>query len=236
MAALFALVGGVAAATAAGTSGPWFSAALSEQVYATSLVAAIVVAVALAAVAATQVARLEDARRLIDLRIAALPEAAHLPVGLEGALTSEAIRTIPPSDEEVDELLNTLAAPMHDATLQAEIEYTGTLVEVSAALSAARVRKELLKALIVERTRVESARARAMPAVAGPITMCLLFALAAGAMLPGSEGYAAVHFQLNTGLVLFLGYGWMLLVVWCVLALAFLTTRGAEERPGPRPS
>ncbi len=225
-------MGALAVATAAGTLGPWFSGALSAQVYGTSLVAAIVLAVALSAVAATHVTRLEDARRSIDLRIAALPESAHLPVGLDGALTEDAIRTIPPSDEEVDELLDTLAAPMHGAPLQAEIEYTGTLVEVSAALSASRARKELLKALIVERTRIEAARARTLPTVAGPILMCLVFALAAGAMLPGSEGFAAVHFQLNTGVVLFLGYGWMPLVVWSVLALGLLTTRGAEPRSG----
>src|SRR5213076_2504812 len=97
------------------------------QAYAASLVGAVVVAIALAAVAVGHVGRLEDARRGIGLRIAAMPEADLLPVAPPGM----------------------------------EIEVTGTLVELSAALTAARTRKELLKALLVERARVEVARTAA---------------------------------------------------------------------------
>jgi len=110
-----------------------------------------------------------------------------------------------------------------------EIEVTGTLFEVSAALTAARTRKELMKALLVERARVEIARASAAPSVAGPIVVALLFAVAAGAMLPGSETFAVSHFQLNTGLLLFLGYGWMFLLLWAVLALSLLTARSSFD-------
>src|SRR5207244_11749688 len=98
----------------------------------------------------------------------------------------------------------------------------GTIVEVSAARPAARNRKELMKALLIERARVEAAREAAAPSIAGPIIVALLFASAAGAMLPGSDAFAASHFQLNTGLILFLGYGWMLRVLWSVLPLALL--------------
>src|SRR2546427_669089 len=110
-----------------------------------------------------------------------------------------------------------------------EIEVTGTLVEVSAALTAARARKELMKALLVERARVELARASAAPSIAGPIVVALLFAVAAGAMLPGAETFAASHFQLNTALLLFLGYGWMFLLLWAVLGLSLLTTRSTFD-------
>src|SRR2546422_5555180 len=101
--------------------------------------------------------------------------------------------------------------------------------KVSAALTAARTRKELMKALLIERARVEAAREAAAPSIAGPIIVALLFASAAGAMLPGSDGFAASHFQLNTGLILFLGYGWMFLVLWAVLALAMLTARSSPD-------
>src|SRR2546426_376907 len=62
-----------------------------------------------------------------------------------------------------------------------------------------------------------------------PTGEATLVASAAGAMLPGSDGFAASHFQLNTGLILFLGYGWMFLVLWAVLALAMLTARSSPD-------
>src|SRR5437870_4077834 len=118
---------------------------------------------------------------------------------------------------------------MPDAPPGMEIEVTGTLFEVSAALTAARTRKELMKALLIERGRVELARASAAPSIAGPIAVALLFAIAAGAMLPGAETFAASHFQLNTALLLFLGYGWMFLLLWAVLGLSLLTTRSTFD-------
>ena len=231
-AAVFAVVAIFAVVTAGGTTAPWFSAAISSQAYAASLVGSVVVAVALAAVAVSHLGRLEDARRGLALRIAAMPEADLLPAGEATLVTAEAIKMIPPSDEEVDELLTTLATPMPGAPPGMEIEITGTLVEVSAALTAARTRKELMKALLIERARVELAREAAAPSIAGPIAIALLFALAAGAMLPGSDAFAAAHFQLNTALLLFLGYGWMFLVLWAVLALSMLTARSPLDGPG----
>ncbi len=231
-AAVFAVIAVFAAVTAGGTTAPWFSAAISSQAYAASLVGAVVVAIALAAVAVSHLGRLEDARRGIALRIAAMPEADLLPAGEATLVTAEAIKMIPPSDEEVDELLTALATPVPGAPPGMEIEVTGTLVEVSAALTAARTRKELMKALLIERARVEVARVAAAPSIAGPIAIALLFALAAGAMLPGSDGFAASHFQLNTALLLFLGYGWMFLVLWAVLAFSMLTTRSPLDGPG----
>jgi len=47
-AAVFAVISIFAVATASGTTGPWFSADLSSQAYAASLIGAVVVAIALA--------------------------------------------------------------------------------------------------------------------------------------------------------------------------------------------
>src|SRR5256712_5666167 len=106
---------------------------------------------------------------------------------------------MPPSDEEVDDLLTTLATPVPGAPPGIEIEITGTLVEVSAALTAARTRKELMKALLIERARVEVAREAAAPRIAGPLVVALLFASAARALLPGSDAFGASAFQFTTG-------------------------------------
>src|SRR2546426_4702847 len=127
-----------------------------------------------------------------------MPEADLLPTGEATLVTSEAIKMMPPSDEEVDDLLTALATPVPGAPPGIEIEVTGTLVEVSAALTAARARKELMKALLVERARVELARASAAPSIAGPIVVALLVAVAAGAMLPRAGAVAGCPFQLHT--------------------------------------
>ena len=228
-ATVFAFIAIFAWATAEGTTASWFSKDLSSQAYAASLIGAVVVSIALATATVSHLGRLEDARRGIALRIAEMPEAGLLPTGEATLVTSQAITMMPPSDEEVDDLLTTLATPVSGAPPGMEIEITGTLVEVSAALTAARTRKELMKALLIERARVEAAREAAAPSIAGPIVIALLFASMAGAMLPGSDAFAASHFQLNTGLILFLGYGWMFLVLWAVLALAMLTVRSSPD-------
>ena len=232
-ATVFAFIAIFAWATAEGTTASWFSKDLSSQAYAASLIGAVVVSIALATATVSHLGRLEDARRGIALRIAEMPEAGLLPTGEATLVTSQAITMMPPSDEEVDDLLTTLATPVSGAPPGMEIEITGTLVEVSAALTAARTRKELMKALLIERARVEAAREAAAPSIAGPIVIALLFASMAGAMLPGSDAFAASHFQLNTGLILFLGYGWMFLVLWAVLALAMLTARSSPDGPNP---
>ena len=235
-AVVLAVIAVFAVATAGGTTVPWFSPGISSQAYAASLIGAVVVAMALATAAVSHLGRLEDARRGLALRIAAMPEADLLPADEATLVTAEAIKMMPPSDEEVDDLLTTLATPVPGAPPGMEIEITGTLVEVSAALTAARTRKELMKAFLTERARVEAARASAAPSIAGPIAVALLFACAAGAMLPGSDSFAESHFQLNTALLPFLGYGWMFLVLWAVLALSMLTARSPiDGRDSVRP-
>ena len=234
-AVVFGLVAVFAAATAAGTTGSWFSVEVSSLVFQTSIFAAIATAFVLFGFAATHVARLEDARRSIDLRIATIPESIHLPTGAEVTITPDIVRTIPPSDEEVDELLTTLATPTATAMPQGEISVAGTLVEISAALQATRTRKEVLRVLIRERVRVESDRTRVAGTVAGPIVMALLFAGMAGAMLPGVQGFAQTNFQLTTGIVLYLAYGLAFLVAWALAALVSLVRRTPEPRNGDWP-
>lgn len=224
-AALFAVLATFAAATAAGTTGPWFSVEVSSLVLQTSIFTAILVAFVVVGFAATHVARLEEARRSIDLRVSMIPESIHLPTGAEVTITPDIVRTIPPSDEEVDELLTTLATPSANAFPQEEIEVAATLVEVSAALTAARTRKEVLKALLRERARIQADRARVAMTVAGPVVMALLVAAMAGAMLPGVQGFADANFRLTTGLILFLAYGLAFLVSWALAVLVVLVSR-----------
>jgi len=220
-AAVFLLLGILAGATALGTSSRWFSPEVSMQVYAASLIGAAILASVLAATAAGLRSRLDDTLRSLELRLASLPEAIDLPKDREA--TKEDLSAIPPSDEEVDDLLMVLQTAPPDSGI-AELQVTGTLVEVSTALTAARTRRELLKAVVRQRMQVLAARSRIGRAIAGPIVACLAFAAVAGPLLPGVEGFASANFQLSTATVLFLSYGWAFLVAWALLALAWLQT------------
>ncbi len=57
----------------------------------------------------------------------------------------------------------------------------------------------------------------------GPVLASVIFLSIAAPMLPGSEGFAAAHDQLNTMMILFLSYGLAPLVVWSALSLVLLT-------------
>src|SRR5437879_12397039 len=103
-AVVFGLVAVFAAATAAGTTDSWFSVEVSSLVFQTAIFAAIVTAFVLFGFAATHVARLEDARRSVDLRIATIPGSLTLPTGAGVTITPGLVWAIPPSAEEVDGL------------------------------------------------------------------------------------------------------------------------------------
>lgn len=165
--------------------------------------------------------------RALELRIAGLPEAAGLPPPRD--LTPEDLQRIPPSDEEVDELLTVLHPP--SGQLVAELEITGTLMDVETAITATKVRREILKASVGQRADLLEDRVRSERSVVGPILVSFLITAIAGAMLPGAEGFAARNFQLNTALVLFLSSGWLFLVGWAVAAPAVLHGHGGAVKP-----
>lgn len=220
-------IGILAGVTALGTPGPWFSPEVSAQVYETSLFGTIVLAMAVAALAFSHVNRLDEVLRTLDLRLAALPEYASLPPGKEPR--PDDVRYVSPSDAEVDELLDLLLRTPPNAGGE-ELDVTGSLVEVSTAVTAARTRRDLLKAILEQREALVARRRRVVPLLAGPLFGCLVFALIAGAMLPGSGGFAVRNFRLNTGLVLFLGYGWAFLLAWVVGTLGLLSRSGTADR------
>lgn len=70
--ALFAIIGYLAWRTALGTTGPWFSPTISQQVYSSTLISATVLVVGLVAFASAQAAAAARETRALDLRIAIL--------------------------------------------------------------------------------------------------------------------------------------------------------------------
>src|SRR6266540_1061049 len=160
------LVAALAAGTALGTSGPWYSAVVSSQVYSVSLLGAIVLAAFLASLAGSRAGHIDEVVRSLDLRLAGLPEAMSLPEDRDPSPGD--VDLLPPSDAEVDDFLKRIQAVPTEGGVE-EFEVAGTLVDMSTAITSAKARRELLKEVIRQRGDALTAHARILEAVVAPL-------------------------------------------------------------------
>jgi hypothetical protein len=216
----FAVIAQLAWNTATATSGPWFSPAISRDVYSTTMIAATVLVVVLAALASGQSASAAREARALDLRLNILRGSGVIVSGSGGI----------DIDADIEDTLNEIlggvdgsAAPM--VTMDREAH--DTLVAVTAEGKALR-QDVVLREVARARSALHKAGSRIWTAVAAPMAAGIVFLGLAGAMLPGSEGFAISHYMTNTALILFLGYGWPVLVGWFAVSLGF--ARAQEGR------
>jgi len=209
--AIFAMIGYLAWTTALGTTGPWFSPAISQQVYSATLISATVLVVGLVAFASAQAAAAARETRALDLRIAILRGSgvAHVPgvIDTNGDLEDALPPIIEAPTRGVGAALVSIRRQGHDS------------LETVHSLAIDRAPEVALREFS-RAPNLLGAKARLRSAVAGPCVMGTVFLGIAGAMLPGSEGFLQVHFFLNTTLILFLGYGWPFLAAWASAGLA----------------
>ena len=193
---------------------------MSGYVYFATLIAATLMVFGLAAIASMQAAFASRDLRALDLRIAIL----------RGSGVGSGIAGID-IDQDIEETLDTIMGPPEPDGPSTLVAVTrdghDSLVPVPASVAHGRA-EVVLKELSRARTLLVHASERVWGAVTGPIVTGGAFLGIAGAMLPGSDGFAAVHFQLNTTVILFLGYGWPFLVAWAVSGLAL--ARGQNQR------
>lgn len=213
---LFAVIANLAWATAITTAGPWYDASVSIAVYAIGCILPAGLAVVLVTSASKRSSSLQASLHRVDRRVALLR--ANLRPG-EG-------RASPPSregvaDDDLDAIVGGLSERGPSTLVRLEREGHDTLVPMLATASTPRgvATTEVLRQLVGERIALREALARVWMTAIGPMAACLLFLTIAGPMLPGSGGFAAAHYQLNTTLVLFLSYGLAPLVAWTVVSL-----------------
>lgn len=214
--------------TAVTTSGPWFSPAVSIQVYSLSIVLAFAVAIVVTIVAVGRLARIEEAARELAVPQGRDPEATQPEDAPQNEVMSVEVR----EDAEVEELLDEIAASVSEGLVQVELPAREAARNPAREAGFEVEERQTHDSLRRQRRPLREARAQIRTAAAGPVVASLAFLFAAGAMLPGSEGFAVRNFVLNTALVLFLSYGWVFLVAWGLAALAtmprirFPTLRG----------
>lgn len=215
-----AAIANLAWATASTTTGPWFPQDVSAQVYSMSLVTAAVLALGVAAVGASRAGRMDREIRAIALRVAAARDGG--PVATNKGVTVDPGQVRSPIDDEIDEILESVGSSPGDPIGVSEPSGHDRLGpdDVPATPVASRSAASALRELRGQRTVLRDARAHVWSFAAGPLAVCLLFIGIAGAMLPGSGGFAASNYRLNTTLVLFLSYGWPFLAAWALVAVA----------------
>src|SRR3989440_2220619 len=220
---LFAGIADLSWLTATGTTAPWFTSAVSAQVYTATLSTATIATLILASLAASKLTLLESRARAAVARQAEAGAASpRIPV--------EAPRSVVlapsgnPRAEGLDQILSELERFAEGPMVEVRDRQTGGPVPRSLPQSGQRpvVARQARVLPRVTRAALRRARGLVWQTVARPLAVLLIFISVPGAMLPRSRAFAQTHFQLNTGLILFLGYGWPFLVAWSIAAIALL--------------
>lgn len=192
--------------------GPWYDAAISQQVYFAYFLAA---GALLAGLVGAMVAR----TNFLDRRIAAL-EGHGGPAGggteNPGAAVAEGAPPKDRVDKDIDDLLESLSE-METTAVEVELEESGLGAPFRAAAPADAS---------VARVRFEGMRRSVREYLTGPAAVALLFLGICGAMLPGTTGFLQTYHQLNTTLILAMGYGWLGLGGYVVAAVLGLLREG----------
>jgi hypothetical protein len=220
---LFAGIADLAWLTATGTNAPWFTSAVSAQVYTATLTTATIATLILASLAASKLAVLDSRARAAAAReVDEGTESPPIPVEVPRSVVLAPNRT--PRAEGLDQILSELERFADGPMVEVRDRQSGNSIPTSLPRSAPRPGISGPGRGMPPATRAALRRARGLvwQTVAGPLAVFLIFISVAGAMLPGSGAFAQTHFQLNTGIVLFLGYGWPFLVAWAVAAIALL--------------
>jgi hypothetical protein len=220
---LFAGIADLAWLTAIGTTLPWFTSGISAQVYTATLTTATIATLIVASLAASKLALLDARARAVAAREAGEP-AIPTPAPVEPSRSVVLAPTRPPRAEGLDSIISELERFAESPLVQVRDRNGASSGGGSSRAGGPPTPLPVGRQKLAPGTREALRRARGLvwQTVAGPLAMFLVFISIAGAMLPGSGAFAQTHYQLNTGLVLFLGYGWPFLVAWTVAAIALL--------------
>jgi len=189
---------------------PWYGPDLSRWVYMAYLVAGTVLLAASGAVAVMRSQFLD--RRIIELneQIEALGGVGSLSLGGDDALPpplpEEPVRDH--VDRDIDDLLESLSEMETTAVQVAESGEPDAPLGSPAAVAEASPAVAASRDLITKRERARRMRNAVPRYLAGPAIGGILVMAVAGAMLPGSDGMLQSYYNLNTALILGIGYSW----------------------------
>jgi len=99
---------------------------------------------------------------------------------------------------------------------------------------AEKARETLAKNVGVMPSRLEaSAAPSSFGALAGPAFVAVAFVATSSMLLPGVDGFLVNNYQLNTGAILALSYGWLGLILYTLVSVYYVL-RPPSAKPSPR--
>jgi hypothetical protein len=220
---VFAAIVDLSWLTASATTGAWFSSSISSQVYTTTLTVATIATLIMASLAASKLSVLEGRAWAAASREADDPTPTAT-IEVEVPPTVVVAPPPPMRAEGLDQVLS---------ELHRFAERTNARVEDRMRRREDRLTRTVRPGAVAGRDRTMSPAARdalrrargiVWQTVAGPLGLFLAFISISGAMLPGSGAFAQTHYQLNTGLILFLSYGWPFSIAWAIASIVLLQT------------
>jgi len=97
-----------------------------------------------------------------------------------------------------------------------------------------KARETLAKHVGVLPSRLEaSAAPSSFGALAGPAFVAVAFVATSSMLLPGVDGFLVNNYQLNTGAILALSYGWLGLILYTLVSVYYVL-RPPSAKPSPR--
>ena len=226
--ALLGLVAILARAVAVTTRGPWFSAEVSIQVYSVTMLGSVFLGLALVALASFRAAHLDELMLSMEIRTSVLAQVTGIDLRTKG---DDHRTSLPTATIGLDDVLDGLEslADGGSRTMRLAHDTVVQVPEVSLPVGRRSV-ADIQRDMVTRYQSLESARNRVWTSVLGPLIVSLWFLAGAAAMLPGAAGFAQTNFQLNTMLVLFLAYSWLLLLSWAVASVVMLPSASLQRR------
>ena len=220
--AYFAIVGIVAWRYAQTLTTPWYPPDITRWIHTTFMLVAAIFLVGVGGLALSLRSSFARQIREIDARLGALVRGSS-PDALPPPLpeTQELRDTV---DRDIDELLESLNEVEATATREAQVTDSrvgsGRGSDVEGDDSGLGARRERL----VQRRKFLGRY------LFGPALVAAFILGLSGMMLPAADGFAQTNFQLNTTLILGIGYSWVG-VGWYVAAAVYGLVATREEDP-----
>ncbi|HEX9339744.1 MAG TPA: hypothetical protein VF992_01015 [Thermoplasmata archaeon] len=206
--ATLVLIAVLALATALGTGGEWFTPSVASQSYVVTLIGSVLLVLGLAIAASLHVASIGREVARLDERIAVVRGSARAEMRFSAV-----------ADRDVDAELDATLGTMERDVAVVEVR-TPMPVTRRPGVPTMQEARSLIRELVSERFAVRQSLAGVRWAIAPAVAAAIVFGAIASVMLPAVDGFARWNYQLNTTLILFLAYGWPVLVAWTVTAIA----------------
>jgi len=199
--AYFAIVGIVAWQYAQTLTTPWYSPDITRWIYTTFMLVAAIFLVGVGGLAVSIRSSFTRQIQEIDARLGSIVRGSS-PDSLPPPLpeTQEVRDTV---DRDIDELLESLSEVEATASREAQAMDSGVGSGRGSYVEGDD------SALGTRRERLVQRRKFLGRYLFGPALVAALILGFAGMMLPGSDGFAQTNFQLNTTLILGIGYSWV---------------------------